>query len=103
MMHKILEIYAKYFTASDYNKVASEILDAKVKEKWLVDQFGISGFIYNPDLDQKIAKLEPQAELKTEQDKIMNRQAFNLSYFLEKGSFQDDGMKNHLVFQPVYW
>ena len=36
---KISDIKAKYFTISDYNKFAEEILDAKMKEKGLVDKF----------------------------------------------------------------
>ena len=36
---KISDIKAKYFTISDYNKFTEEILDAKMKEKGLVDKF----------------------------------------------------------------
>ena len=36
---KIPDIKAKYFTISDYNKFTEEILDAKMKEKGLVDKF----------------------------------------------------------------
>ena len=34
---KISNIKKKYFMTSDYNKYISEILDAKIKEKGLVD------------------------------------------------------------------
>ena len=34
-----------YFVTSDYNKLTSEILNAKIKEKDLVNKFDISGFI----------------------------------------------------------
>ena len=36
---KTSDIKAKYFIISDYNKFAEEILDAKMKEKGLVDKF----------------------------------------------------------------
>ena len=34
-----------YFVTSDYNKLTNEILNAKIKEKDLVNKFDISGFI----------------------------------------------------------
>ena len=39
---KISDIETKYFTTSDYNEFAGEILDAKIKEKVLVDKSNIS-------------------------------------------------------------
>ena len=35
---KISGIETKYFTTSDYNKFTSEVLNAKIKEKRLVDK-----------------------------------------------------------------
>ena len=51
---------------------------------------------------QKIATLATKAELKVEQDKIVKIQVFDLSYFCDKGYFEDDGSQNYLVFQPIY-
>ena len=36
---KLSDIEKKYFTICDYNKLTKEILDAKIKEKGLVDKF----------------------------------------------------------------
>ena len=36
---KTSDIKAKYFTTSDYKKFTKEILDAKMKERELVDKF----------------------------------------------------------------
>ena len=47
------------------------LLDAKIKEKKLVDESNIFGFIDNFDLYRKVARLEPKAELKAEQDKTV--------------------------------
>ena len=44
---------AKYFTISDFNKFAGDILDKKIKEKGLVDKSDIYGFIDNSDLVQR--------------------------------------------------
>ena len=48
---KISHIRTKYFTTSDYDRFAEEILHIKIKEKGLVDISDISGFIGNSDLD----------------------------------------------------
>ena len=34
---KILDVESKYFTTSDFNKFTNDILDAKIKNKNLVD------------------------------------------------------------------
>ena len=70
-MQKLSVIETKYFTASDYNKFTDEILNAKIKEKGLVDKSDTSGFIDNSDLDKKIAILAIKAELKAKQDNIV--------------------------------
>ena len=49
---KIKEI-KKCFTTSDYNKFTDNILDTKIKNKKLVNEFDISGFINNYDLNEK--------------------------------------------------
>ena len=68
----------------------------------MVDESNISIFIDNSDLDKQIATLATKAELKAEQDKITNFQAFDLSYFRGKIHFEDDGTQNYLVFQPIF-
>ena len=43
-------------TTGDYNKCTSQTLDAKIKQKELVDKSAIAGFINNFDLDKKSSK-----------------------------------------------
>ena len=50
---KILDIESKYFTTADYKKFTSQTLDAKIKQKGLVDKSAIAGFMNNTDLDKK--------------------------------------------------
>ena len=50
---KTLDNESKYFTAADHNKFTSEALDAKIKQKVLVDKSAAAGFINNVDLDKK--------------------------------------------------
>ena len=99
---KISDIESKYFTTSDYNKFTRDILDAKIKEKRLVDKSDIAGFINNADLNNKAVTLATKAELKAEQAKITKLQVFDSSYFCGKSHFEDDSTQNYVVFQPIY-
>ena len=90
---KILGTKCKYFTTADYNKFTSQTLDAKIKQKGLVDKSPIAGFLSNAELDNKVAALT-KAELKAEQDKIIKLQTFDSSYFRSKSHFEDDGTDN---------
>ena len=49
----ISDMESKYFTAANYNKFTSKILDVKIKQKELVLKSAIAGFINNADLDKK--------------------------------------------------
>ena len=51
---KAKDIEEKYFNASNYNKLTSDTLDAKIENKKLVNEFVFSGFIKNTDLDKTI-------------------------------------------------
>ena len=54
---KISDIEGRYFTASDYNKFMSDILDAKIKQKALVNKSDISNLVKNSDLDKSISNI----------------------------------------------
>ena len=54
MKQKKSNIDSKYFTTSDYKKHTDEILNAKIKEKDIVNRSDISGFKDNFDLDKKL-------------------------------------------------
>ena len=54
---KLSDIEGKYFTSSDYNKFASDIIDANIKQKELVKKSDISDFVKNFDLSKKLATL----------------------------------------------
>ena len=46
-----LRKWGKYITTSVHNKFTSDVLDAKIKEKRLVNKSGISNLIKNSDLN----------------------------------------------------
>ena len=80
-IQKISDIENKYITTADYNKFTKDIVANQIKSKKFVNEFDISGFINNAQLDRKVATLAIKAELKAEQDKITKLQAFDSSYF----------------------
>ena len=79
-----MDIESEYFTTSNYNKYTRNILDGKLKEKELVDESAIIGFINNADWNKEVVTLATKTELKAEEDKIVKLQAFYSSYFAAK-------------------
>ena len=66
---KISDIEKKYLTTFDYNKFTSEIIDAKIKEKRLVNKSDFFNLVKQSDLNTKLATLATKAELKAEKIK----------------------------------
>ena len=48
-----MDTESKYFTTADYNKCTTQTLDAKIKQKELVDKLAIDGFINDAILNLK--------------------------------------------------
>ena len=92
---KIKDIEDKYLTTSDYNKFTNEILDAKIKNKKLVNKSDISGFMNNSDLNKRVGTLATKAKLKVKQVKIKKLQLFDLFYFHVRSHFEDDGTQSY--------
>ena len=70
----------------------------------MVDKSVVSGFVDNFKTikDRKLATLAAKTEPKAEQDKVMELQALDSSYFRGKSSSEDDGRQKYLVFRAVY-
>ena len=81
---KISDIESKYFTTCGYNKLTNEIIDNKIHEKQLAKKSDFYGFTNNTNLGQALATIATKVGLKTEQDKTVKCQAFDLSYFWSK-------------------
>ena len=77
---KISGIEGKHFSTSDYNKFTGDILDAKIKQKELVNKSDISNLTKHFDFNTKLATLATTAELKIKQDKIVILKTFDLSW-----------------------
>ena len=65
----------------------SDILDAKITRKELLNKSDISNLIKNSDLNTKLKTLTAKADLKAEQDEIKELQVFDSSYFHGKTFF----------------
>ena len=81
---KMSEIEKKCFTTSDYDKFMSKTLDAKIRERRLLNKFNISNLVKNPELNIKHAAVATKEELKADHNKIVIWRAFGSSYFLGK-------------------
>ena len=68
--------WTKAFYCSWLQWIYKLTLDAKTKQKKLVNKFAIFGFINNADLSNKLVALATTAELKAELDKITKLQAY---------------------------
>ena len=54
---KIKDVEGNYFTTADYNKFMSDILDAKIKQKELVNKFGIVAFVKKTHFHETLINL----------------------------------------------
>ena len=71
-------------TNSDHNKFRIDIIDAKIKQKILVNKCNISNLVKNYELTTKFETFATKTELKAEQDKRVKIQTHDLNYFLGK-------------------
>ena len=55
----------------------------------------------NCDLNLKLGPLTVKLKLKAEEDKIVQLQTHDLSYFLENNFFGDDFFQNMFIYQPT--
>ena len=102
---KIKDMEGKYFTKCNYNKFMSDILDSKIKKKKKkkANKCDIPNLVRNSDLNSKLPTLATESELKAEQYKIGKPQTHDLSYFLGKNFFCDDGLENMLPTNTSYF
>ena len=68
----------------------------------MVDRSDISILVKSSGLNKKPGTLATKAELKAEQDKIIQLQAFDSSYFHRKSVFDDDGFQIKFVYQLTF-
>ena len=102
----MIQKYQKWkimFYYTDYNKLTNNITDAKMRKKWkkkLVNESGLNPKIKTLAAKKEIKTPATKTKLKAEQDKIAKLETNDLSYYLGKNIFGDDGSQNMFVYQP---
>ena len=102
---KIIEIekkitdhnHDKYITTPDFNTLEVYIFNARLSQASLITK---------TDFDAKLLSLNKKiSSNKTKhllfEDELKKLKTFDSIYFREKCHFEEDGMQNYLVFQPI--
>ena len=87
----------KYITTPEFNTLAANVFNARLAEANLVT---------NTDFDAKLSSLNRKTTSnKTKhllvENELKKLKTFDSIYFRGKSHFEEDGMQNYLVFQPV--
>ena len=99
---KISNNESKYITTVDYNTFASNTLDAKIKQKRLVNEFDLNEKTKTLATKEEVKTLATKAELNAEQDKIKNLETYDLSFFIGQSYPKNDGAQLYLIFKQSY-
>ena len=87
----------KYITTPEFNTLAANVFNARLAEANLVT---------NTDFDAKLSSLNRKTTSnKTKhllvENELKKLKTFDSIYFRGKSHFEEDGMQNYLVFQPI--
>ena len=82
---------------SEFNKLATDVSNARLVEANLITktEFDAQLSSLNREITQNKSK---HLLVSNELNKL---KTFNSSYFIGKSHFEEDGMQNYLVFQPI--
>ena len=87
----------------DYNKFTNDILDENITAKKLVNESGLNEEIKKLAKKEEMKIFARTAELKAEQDKIVKFETYDLSLFIGRSYFVNDGAQLYLILQPFYY
>ena len=87
----------KYIMTSEFNKLTTKNFKARLAEADLVTK---------TDFDTKLKSLNKNISSNKikhlfVENKFKNLETFDLSYFIDKNYFEEDGTQNYLVLQPM--
>ena len=88
----------KYIDTSKFNKLAADVFNARLAQ---------ANLITKTDFDAKLSSLNRKiTQNKTKhllvENKLNKLKTFDLSYFIGKSHFEEDGTQNYLVFQSMH-
>ena len=86
----------EYITTPEFNKLAIDAFNVKIAQAKTKTDFdtGLLG------LNRKITKNKSDHVLVN--NELNNLKTFGFAYFIGKSHFEEDGVQNYLVFQPVH-
>ena len=87
-----------YITTPEFNTLAARVFNAGLAE---------ANLITKTDFDTKLSSLNRKIPSNKSkhlhvENEFQKLKTFDLSYFIGKSHFEEDGAQNYLVFQPVY-
>ena len=87
----------KYIDTQEFNKLAADVFNAKIAQ---------TNLITKTDFDEKLLNLNRKnTAIKSKhllvENELNKLKTFDLSYFIGKNYFEEDGTQNYLVFQPM--
>ena len=90
-------IIDKYIDTSDFDKLAADVFNARLAQANLITKtdFYIKLLSLNRKVTQNKTK---QLFVESELNKL---KTFDMSYVIGKSHFEEDGIQNYLVFQPI--
>ena len=87
----------KYIDTQEFDKLTADVFNARIALANLITKTEFDSKLLN--LNRKItAKKSKYLLVENESKKL---KAFDLSYFIGKSHFEEDGAQNYLVFQPI--
>ena len=87
----------KYITTPEFNTLAADVFNARLVRANLVTKADFNAKLSN--LNRKITSDKTKHLLVGNESKKLK--AFDLSYFIGRSHFEEDGVQNYLVFQPI--
>ena len=89
--------HGKYITTPEFNTLAADVFNARLARPNLVTK---------TDFEVKLSSLHKRVTTnKTKhllaENELKKLKTFDLSYFIGKNHFEEDGTQNYLVFQPL--
>ena len=87
----------KYITTPEFNTLADDVFNARLARAFLVAKTNFDNTVSS--LDSKIAANKTKNE--SLENEIKSLRTLDLSYFIGKSHFEEDGTQNYLVFQSL--
>ena len=88
----------KHIDTQEFNKLAADVFNARLKQANFVTKTDFGDKLSN--LNRKITSNKTKHVLV--ENELKKLKTFDLSYFVGKNYFEEDGAQNYLAFQPMY-